>query len=193
MIQRPPIAPITALILAALLASEARSQITVHPEDPTAILIDTLELTMELPGDVEGEGEWGTTVWLMTDGAYELVIDLESFVFPGAGAGIDTLSLAVIMKVASIRSVEEFAAAEYADSAETEAYVTVWVGAWGRKMREGAYTTLVSCAIDSWVSHKYRIWISAEGWQSLLSASVADDKIGDEECEPTLFSPQSIE
>lgn len=50
-----------ALILTAFLAPEARSQITLHPADPTAVLIDTLELTMEMPGNVEGEGDWITT------------------------------------------------------------------------------------------------------------------------------------
>jgi hypothetical protein len=174
-----------ALLLTAFLAPEARSQITVHPADPTAILIDTLELTMELPGDVDGEGEWGTTVWLMSDGAYELVIDLESFVFPGASAGIDTLSLAVIMGSATLRSVERFANVGYLDSTGVEKEVNVWVHGWGERNGGGAATAFTSCNNDLWARRKYSVVYSMGTWQFSLKSRIIDDYNGIGSCEPS--------
>lgn len=186
-----PIALILALTWSASLGPELYAQITSHPEDPTATMIDTLECSMELPGDVEGEGEWMTTVWLMPDSSFDLVIDLESFLFPNTGPGIDTTALSKIIDSAAARGLRHLVMTGRADTATTEDTVEVWTQGWGERSGFGTTTRFRSCSNSAWSRRKYRVGFYAGEWWIFPYSITIDSCNNTGSCEPTAaFGPK---
>ena len=175
------------LICALLLSvSTATAQISQHPITSQAILVDTISVQVPLAeGSIEAEGSVVTTVWLMPDSTYELILDVESLEFSGSGVLVDTLSLAGIIERAITESAENVLVTQPLDSIRQGSQIRVYVQGWAERFGVGISTTFMVCNVTAWSRYDCAIQ-----WNK-PTVTVVDSEIDDcltclSVCEPTV-------
>ena len=164
----------------------AKAQISQHPITSQAILVDTISVLVPLTEASTGDETTAvTTVWLMPDSTYELILDVESLEFSGSGVIVDTLSLAGIVERAITASAGDVLATQPINPILQGTQIKVYVHGWAERFGVGISTTFMVCNATVWSRYDCAVqWNEA-------TVAVAYRKIDDcltclSVCEPTV-------
>lgn len=144
------------LIYALLLSvSAATAQISQHPITSQAFLVDTISVQVPLTESSTGEETAAvTTVWLMSDSTYELILDVESLEFSGSGVLVDALSLAGIIERAITASAENALVTQPINPIRQGSQIRVYVHGWAERFGVGISTTFMACNAGIWCRYQ---------------------------------------
>jgi hypothetical protein len=142
------------LLLQLIAAGSLAAQISVHPTSTSAELLDTISVTVDIVPNV-AESHVEMTTWLLPDGSYEYLLDIESLEFSGSGLAVDTTALATMVDLLAHQACLDASALGQPNGCAAVDTVIVRSHAMAKRIGSGTSTQFQVCNPDSWCARQY--------------------------------------